>query len=87
MAKFKCLRAAVKNQNFVHEEIKNRLISGNAYYYSVQNPLISRPLSKSLKIKIYKTTCLYVVSYGCETWSLTLSEVHRLRVCEENIWT
>jgi hypothetical protein len=27
-----------------------------------------------LKVKIYKTTILPVVFYGCETWSLTLRE-------------
>jgi hypothetical protein len=32
------------------------------------------------KIKIYKTIILPVVLYGCETWSLTLREEHRLRV-------
>jgi hypothetical protein len=33
---------------------------------------------------------LPVVLYGCETWSLTLREEHRLRVFEngaEDIWT
>jgi hypothetical protein len=34
----------------------------------------------SLKIRIYKTIILPVVLYGCETWSLTLREEHRLRV-------
>jgi hypothetical protein len=29
---------------------------------------------------MYKTTILSVVLYGCETWSLTLREEHRLRV-------
>jgi hypothetical protein len=33
-----------------------------------------------LKIRIYKTIILPVVLYGCETWSLTLREEHRLRV-------
>jgi hypothetical protein len=33
-----------------------------------------------VKIKIYKTIILPVVLYGCETWSLTLREEHRLRV-------
>jgi hypothetical protein len=33
-----------------------------------------------LKIGIYKTTVLPVVLYGCETWSLTLREEHRLKV-------
>jgi hypothetical protein len=36
---------------------------------------------------IYKTIILPVVLYGCETWSLTLREEHKLRVFEENIWT
>jgi hypothetical protein len=31
-------------------------------------------------VKIYKTIILPVVLYGCETWSLTLREEHRLRV-------
>jgi hypothetical protein len=36
--------------------------------------------SKNQKIKIYKTIILPVVLYGSETWSLTLRDVHRLRV-------
>jgi hypothetical protein len=44
--------------------------------------LSSRLLSKILKIKIYKTVILSDVLYGCETWSLTLREEHRLRVFE-----
>ena len=43
-------------------------------YYSVQNLLSSRLLSKHLKIKIYRTIILPVVLYGCETLSLTLRE-------------
>jgi hypothetical protein len=40
---------------------------------------------KNLKIKIYKTVILLVVLYGCETWSLTLREEHRLRVFENKV--
>jgi hypothetical protein len=40
---------------------------------------------KKLKIKIYKTVILPVVLYGCETWSLTLEEEHRLRVFENRV--
>jgi hypothetical protein len=35
-------------------------------------------LSKNVKIRICKTIILPVVLYGCETWSLTLREEHRL---------
>ena len=42
-------------------------------------------LSKNLKIKIYRTTILPVVLYGCEISSLTLREERRLRVFENRV--
>jgi hypothetical protein len=42
-------------------------------------------LSKNIKIKIYRTIILPVVLYGCESWSLTLSEECRLRVFENKV--
>jgi hypothetical protein len=57
-------------QNSIQGEIKSRLKSGNACYYSVQNILSSSLLFKHLKIKISRTIILRVVLYGCETWSL-----------------
>jgi hypothetical protein len=38
-----------------------------------------------LQVKIYKSVILPVVLYGCETWSLTLGEEHRLRVFENRV--
>ena len=71
------------NQNFIAEEIKSRLRSGNACYHSVQNPLSSGMLSKNLKK--YRTIILPVVLYGCEIWSLTLREERKLRVFENMV--
>jgi hypothetical protein len=34
---------------------------------------------------MYKTIILLVVLYGCETWSLTVSEEHTLRVFENRV--
>jgi hypothetical protein len=45
----------------------------------------SRLLSKSVAIRIYKNVILNVVLYGCEIWSLTLREEHRLRVFENRM--
>jgi hypothetical protein len=70
----------ITNQNLLQEEIKRRLNAGNACYLSVQNLLSSHLLSKSIKTRIFKNVILPVVLYGCETWSLTLREEHRLRV-------
>ena len=75
---FKYLRTRLRNQNSIQEEIRNRLKLGNACYYSVQNLLSSRLLSKNLEIKIIRTIFLPVVLYGCETWSLTLREECKL---------
>ena len=69
------------NQNYIQEEIKCRLKTGN----SVQTLLSSKLLSKFLKIKIYKTIIFPVVLYGCEAWSLALREECRLRVLENRI--
>jgi hypothetical protein len=79
VVKFKYLRTTLTNQNGIRDEIKSRLNSGNACYYSVQNLLSSRIISKNLKTKIYKILILPVVLCGCETWSLILREEHRLR--------
>ena len=66
------------------KKYKSRLKSGNACYYSVQNRLSSRLLSRNLKIKIYRIIILPVL-YGCETWLLTLREECRLRVFENRV--
>jgi hypothetical protein len=84
VTKFIYLGTTLTDQNCMHKEIKSRLNSGNACYHSVQS-LSSRMLSMNLKVKIYKIIFMSVVLYGCETWSLTLREEHRLRVFENRV--
>jgi len=81
----KYLGTTLTNQNSIQEKIKSRLKLGNACFYSVQNLLSSRLLSKNLKSKIYRTIILPVALYGCETWSLTLRDERRLRVFENRV--
>jgi hypothetical protein len=42
-------------------------------------------MSRNVKVKIYKTTILSVVLYGCETWSITLREKRGLKVFENRV--
>jgi hypothetical protein len=65
--------------------ILHRLNAGNACCHTVQNLFSFHLLSKNVKIKIYKTIILPSFLYGCETWSLTLREEHRLKVYENRV--
>jgi hypothetical protein len=47
--------------------------------------LSSHHLSKIVKIRIQISRIMPVDLYGCETWSLTLREEHRLKVCENKV--
>jgi hypothetical protein len=85
VAQFRYLRATVRNQHLIQEEIKRRLNSVNACYHSVHNLLSFRLLSINIKIRIYKTIILSVVLYGYETLSLTLRDEQRLRVLENRV--
>jgi hypothetical protein len=71
----KYLGTTVTNQILIQEEI---LVMHTTI-------LSSCLLSKDVKIRIYKTIILPVVLCGCETWSVTLREEHRLRVCEKRV--
>jgi len=82
---FNYLATNLTDKNSIQEDIKSRLMLGNACYYSVQNLLSSRLLSKNLKIKIYRNIILPVDLCGCETWSLTLRKESRLRVFENRV--
>jgi hypothetical protein len=67
VAPFRYLGTTVTNQNLIWEQIGKRLNSDNASYYSVQDLLSFRLLSKNIKIRVYKTLILPVVLYGFET--------------------
>jgi hypothetical protein len=47
----------------MHEEIKTRLNSENAFYHSVENTLSSRLLYKNASIKIYVTIILPLIRF------------------------
>jgi hypothetical protein len=71
--------------NSIQEKIKSRLKSEKACYHPVLNLLSSSLLSKYIKIKAYSTIILPVVMYGCESWSFTLREEHRLMASEDRV--
>jgi hypothetical protein len=67
----KYLGTTLTHQNLIQAEIKRRLNLYDTFYHSVQNIYSSPLLTKSVRIKIFKTIILPVVLYGCEAWCLT----------------
>ena len=58
---FKYLVTISPSQNYIQEEIKSSLKSGNACYHSVQNLFSSTVLSKNLKnIQNYNFACCFI---------------------------
>jgi hypothetical protein len=74
---------SVTNEHLIQEDIKRRLNSGNACYYSVQNLLYSRVLSKNNAIRIIKTVIFPVVYMGVKH---VVFDVREEQGAEENIW-
>jgi hypothetical protein len=85
VAKLKYLGKILTNQNCTDQEIKNRLDSQGACYYSVQNLSSSSLLPNNIKIKIHRTIILSVVLYGCDIWLLMFREESRLSVFENRV--
>jgi hypothetical protein len=61
---FKYLRTTLTDQNYVEEEIRSSLKSGNACYHSVQNLMSPNFLTKHKKIKVYRAIILSALLYG-----------------------
>jgi hypothetical protein len=84
VAKFKYLATTLTDQNFMHEEIKSRLNSGNVCNQSAQSILSSCLLSRNVKVKIYKTITLPAFMGVKLSLSRTKGK-HRLRVFENRV--
>jgi hypothetical protein len=95
MAQVKYLSLTITTQNFIHEEIKRKLNSGNACYHSTKDLLSSCRLYKNMKyiyiyiydiyIYIYETIISLVILCRCEIWSVLLREKHGLKVLQNRV--
>jgi hypothetical protein len=79
---FISLGKTLENQNWMYDEIRSRLKSGNATYYSARKYFSFRLPFKNINIRIY---CNFVFLHGFKTWSLTLRNENRLRVFENMV--
>jgi hypothetical protein len=70
------LGVLLNSRGTVSEEINERITTGNKAYYANSQLLKSALLSRSTKLKLYRTA---------ETWTLNISDEHALRIFERKI--
>lgn len=82
---FKYLGVNINNKNDMHIEINERITSGNRCYFSIIKLLRSKLLSRGSKILLYHSYLRPVITYACETWSLTKGDSRRLITLERKV--
>ena len=63
------------------EDIKSRLGKARTALNELRNVWKSSQLKLNTKLKIFKSTVVAVLPYGCETWRMTKNDVPKLDVC------
>jgi uncharacterized Rmd1/YagE family protein len=73
------------NTNNNNKCIKDKIMISNKSYYANRKLVNSSLISRSSKLKIYRTLVRPVVTYGSESWTLTMEEERILAVFERKI--
>jgi hypothetical protein len=60
-------------------------MTGNKAYYANSQLLKSALLSRSTKVKLYRTLIRVVVTYGAETWTLNISDENAFQIFERKV--
>jgi len=92
VGEFKYLGSMITENIDNNTEIKARIMAGNRSYYSVLPLLKSKAVSRTTKIRMYKTIIRPVVLCGSEAWCLTANNEKNFAYlgkegAEKNIWS
>jgi hypothetical protein len=79
------LGSQINSKNSIQEEIRLRIQAGNRSLLANKNLLNNKDLNAASKLQIYKSTIRPTVTYGCETWAMTVTEQNRLLVFERRV--
>jgi hypothetical protein len=81
---FKYLGSIITSDN-CERDIKARMAAENGNYYALTKIMKSREISKSTRLKTYRTIIRPIVTYGCKGWTMTEHMEEALRVWERKI--
>ena len=79
----------MNSDNSIEEEIQNRITLGNKAYHANQflfkSRVVSKVVTKKLKMKLYWSIRRQIVTYVCETWVLEGTINNKLMVFERKV--
>jgi hypothetical protein len=79
------LGSQINSKYSIQEEIRLRLQAGNRSLSANKKLLKNKDLNTASKLQIYKSIIRRTVTYGCETWAMTVIEQNRLLVFERRV--
>ncbi|KAL4090324.1 hypothetical protein QTP88_025183 [Uroleucon formosanum] len=83
---FKYLGATLSIKNDWSKEINIRINKAEKTFYALLKFLNSKTLSRRSKTRLYGSIIRPSLTYGCETWTTTVTTERRLRTFENRIW-
>jgi hypothetical protein len=86
VAEFIYMGTLISNDNSVQKEIQRSILADNRTYFAAINLFRNRLLSRTTKIRLYKTLIRPAVAYGAETWTMTKKEEQALIIFERKIF-
>jgi hypothetical protein len=75
----------IGNNNNNNKCIKDRTMMSNKAYYANRQLVNNNLISRISKLQVYRTLVRPVVTYGSESWTLTMEEEKVLAVFERKI--
>jgi hypothetical protein len=82
---FKYLGNMPSKENRHDNCVKEMIQAGNRAYFANLRLLKNKIVSRAAELQLYKTLIRPVVTYGTETWTLTVTEENILRTFERKI--
>lgn len=79
------LGTLISKDNDTTAEVKRRLALANRSYFGLRKHFLTRNISRSTKVKLYRTLIRPILLYGSETWTLRNNEEQLLGCFERKI--
>lgn len=74
------LGSVISTQGGAEEDVRRRIQLANVAFGSLNHVWRSKRLSLRLKLRFFNSNVKSVLMYGCETWKVTKSLIHRVQV-------